>query len=164
MPADGVGAALRPLGVLRRLVAREHVDEALLRGAPEEGWGVGPGDVGVELVGVELGEDEPVVVERIRDVIEEEEEGEEKKEVEGERGSESEREKIGIEEKKKRLEVGRGSLALSLPLFLSPSVSSFQCFTHIRLIPERKQLLTGMSTRVMLPVFVGESWKRERET
>ena len=35
-----------------------------------------------------------------------------------------------------------------------PSLSLSLFWTHIRLIPERKQLLMGMSTRVMLPVFV----------
>ena len=40
-------------------MAGEHVDKALLGRAAEEGRGVGPGDVGVELVRVELGEDEP---------------------------------------------------------------------------------------------------------
>ena len=40
-------------------MAGEHVDEALLGGSAEKSRGVGSGDVGVELVGVELGEDEP---------------------------------------------------------------------------------------------------------
>ena len=60
VPAHGVGRPLGPLRVLGGLVAREHVDEALARGPAEERGRVGSGDVGVELVGVELGEDEPV--------------------------------------------------------------------------------------------------------
>ena len=42
------------------------------------------------------------------------------------------------------------SVSLSLSFFSSKKKQKES--SHIRLIPERKQLLTGMSTRVMLPV------------
>ena len=58
--ADGVRGPLGPLRVLCCLVAREHIHKALLGGSSEERGRVGAGDVGVELVGVELGEDKPV--------------------------------------------------------------------------------------------------------
>jgi hypothetical protein len=100
--------------------------------------------MGVELVRVELGEDEPVFVFVVGGG--------------GEKERKKKKRRRRNEGEKRKEVLGFFSLPRQRGRFL---FLSFSCLsTHIKLIPERKQLLMGMSTSVMLPaewVVCGES-------